>query len=156
MILIDGKKTAADIRAELGAEVAAACAEGHRAPGLAVILVGEDPASQVYVRNKERACAEAGIVSFPHHLPATTSQQDLLRLIAECNANPAVDGILLQLPLPKGLDAQECLLAIDPEKARRYREESTPEHSDTCTMCGKMCAVRNMNKILGGKNVDVI
>ena len=116
MILIDGKKTAADIRAELGAEVAAAIAQGHRAPGLAVILVGEDPASQVYVRNKERACAEAGIVSFPHHLPASTTQQELLDLISQCNANPNVDGILLQLPLPKGLDAQECLLAIDPEK----------------------------------------
>ena len=116
MILIDGKKTAADIRAELGVEVAAATAQGHRAPGLAVILVGEDPASQVYVRNKERACAEAGIVSFPHHLPASTTQQELLDLIGQCNANPNVDGILLQLPLPKGLDAQECLLAIDPEK----------------------------------------
>lgn len=115
MILIDGKKTAADIRAELAAEVAAR-AEGKRAPGLAVILVGEDPASQVYVRNKERACAEAGVISFPHHLPASTSQRDLLRLIEDCNVNPEVDGILLQLPLPEGLDAQKCLLAIDPEK----------------------------------------
>jgi len=81
-----------------------------------VILVGEDPASQVYVRNKERACAEAGIVSFPHHLPAQTSQADLLALIRACNADANVDGILLQLPLPGGLDAQACLLAIDPDK----------------------------------------
>ncbi|MBE6442985.1 MAG: bifunctional methylenetetrahydrofolate dehydrogenase/methenyltetrahydrofolate cyclohydrolase FolD [Desulfovibrio desulfuricans] len=116
MILIDGKKTAAAVRAELAGQVAAARAAGRRAPGLAVILVGEDPASQVYVRNKERACAEAGIASFPHHLSAHTSQQELLRLIAACNAAPEVDGILLQLPLPAGLDAQQCLLAIDPDK----------------------------------------
>jgi methylenetetrahydrofolate dehydrogenase (NADP+)/methenyltetrahydrofolate cyclohydrolase len=116
MILIDGKKTAAAVRAELAGQVAAARAAGRRAPGLAVILVGEDPASQVYVRNKERACAEAGIASFPHHLSVHTSQQELLRLIAACNAAPEVDGILLQLPLPAGLDAQQCLLAIDPDK----------------------------------------
>lgn len=116
MILIDGKKTAAAVRAELAGQVAATRAAGRRAPGLAVILVGEDPASQIYVRNKERACAEAGIASFPHHLLAHTSQRELLRLIAECNAAPEVDGILLQLPLPAGLDAQQCLLAIDPDK----------------------------------------
>lgn len=116
MILIDGKKTAADIRGEIRTEIEQAVAQGVRAPGLAVILVGEDPASQVYVRNKERACAETGICSFPHRLPATTSQEDLLALIASLNADPAVDGILLQLPLPAGLDANACLLAIDPDK----------------------------------------
>ena len=116
MILIDGKATAAALRAELAEAVAAARSDGARAPGLAVILVGEDPASQVYVRNKERACAEAGIVSFPHHLPAQTSQADLLALIRACNADANVDGILLQRPLPGGLDAQACLLAIDPDK----------------------------------------
>lgn len=115
-MLIDGKKTAADIRAELGAEVTAALSKGRRAPGLAVILVGENPASMVYVRNKERACAEVGIVSFAHHLPASTSQKELLALISQCNASPEIDGILLQLPLPEGLDAQACLLAIDPDK----------------------------------------
>lgn len=116
MILIDGKKTAADIRGEIRTEIEQAVAQGVRAPGLAVILVGEDPASQVYVRNKERACAETGICSFPHRLPATTSQEDLLALIVSLNADPAVDGILLQLPLPAGLDANACLLAIDPDK----------------------------------------
>ena len=115
MILIDGKKTAAAIRQELAAQVAAG-AKAYRAPGLAVILVGDDPASQVYVRNKERACAEVGIVSFPYRLPATTSQQELLACIDRCNRDPAVDGILLQLPLPAGLDAQACLLALDPAK----------------------------------------
>ncbi len=116
MIRIDGKKTAADIRGEIGAEIARAVAKGVRAPGLAVILVGDDPASQVYVRNKEKACAETGIRSIPYRLPATTGQDELLALIAGLNADPEVDGILLQLPLPGGLDADKCLLAIDPDK----------------------------------------
>ncbi|MBQ9407639.1 MAG: bifunctional methylenetetrahydrofolate dehydrogenase/methenyltetrahydrofolate cyclohydrolase FolD [Desulfovibrio sp.] len=115
-MLIDGKKIAADIRAELTDRVATEQKLGHRPPGLAVILVGDDPASQVYVRNKERACAEVGICSFPHHLPAQTTQEALLRCIAACNSDPAVDGILLQLPLPAGLDAQACLEAIAPAK----------------------------------------
>ena len=96
MILIDGKETARAIREELREEISAACGKGRRAPGLAVILVGADPASEVYVRNKERACAEAGIISFPYHLPATTGQRELLALIHECNVRPDVDGILLQ------------------------------------------------------------
>ncbi len=116
MLLIDGKKVAADIRAELAAQVSRICAEGLRPPGLAVILVGDDPASQVYVRNKERACSEVGIVSFPHHLPAQATQDDVLQCIVDCNRQPEVDGILLQLPLPAGLDTQACLLAIDPAK----------------------------------------
>ena len=116
MILIDGKKTAADIRGEIAAEIASCVERGVRTPGLAVILVGEDPASQVYVRNKERACEQTGIRSIPHRLPASTSQEELLALIASLNNDPEVDGILLQLPLPKGLDADKCLLAIDPDK----------------------------------------
>lgn len=116
MRIIDGKATAAAIREELRHEVMAEAAAAGRAPGLTVILVGEDPASQVYVRNKEKACEQIGIRSFSHKLPATTGQAELLALIATCNADPAVDGILLQLPLPKGLDSQECLLAIDPAK----------------------------------------
>lgn len=116
MILIDGKKTSADVRAEVQAEIAAATASGLRAPGLAVILVGEDPASQVYVRNKEKACEATGIRSIPHRLPATTSQDELLALIDSLNRDESVDGILLQLPLPKGLDSDKCLLAIDPDK----------------------------------------
>lgn len=116
MILIDGKQTAFELREELAAQVAVGVADGRRPPGLAVILVGEDAASQVYVSNKERACIAVGIVSFAFHLPAATGQDELLALIAECNARPNVDGILLQLPLPPHLDAQACLLAIDPAK----------------------------------------
>ena len=114
MILIDGKATAASIREELREEILSL--QPRRMPGLAVILVGEDPASQLYVRNKERACGQAGILSFAHRLPADTRQEDLLARIAALNKDPAVDGILLQLPLPKGLDSQVCLAAIDPRK----------------------------------------
>lgn len=116
VLILDGKKTAADVRGEISSEIREAVARGLRAPGLAVILVGEDPASQVYVRNKERACEQAGIRSLAYRLPATVSQTELLELIASLNSNPEVDGILLQLPLPEGLDANKCLLAIDPDK----------------------------------------
>jgi methylenetetrahydrofolate dehydrogenase (NADP+)/methenyltetrahydrofolate cyclohydrolase len=116
MILLDGKATAQSIRTELKAEVAELAARFGRAPGLAVILVGEDPASQVYVRNKERACAEVGIASVPHRLPAATAQKDLEALIDALNADPAVDGILLQLPLPAGLESRPLLERIDPGK----------------------------------------
>ena len=116
MILLDGKATAQSIRTELKAEVAQLTPKHGRAPGLAVILVGEDPASQVYVRNKERACAEVGVNSFPHRLPASTTQQELEALIDQLNADAAVDGILLQLPVPKGLDSRRCLERIAPDK----------------------------------------
>lgn len=116
MLLIDGKKVALEVRNDLHEMIDRARAAGRRAPGLAVILVGDDPASKVYVRNKERACAEAGIVSLPYHLPAHTRQEELLALIAELNGRHDVDGILLQLPLPGELDATQCLLAIRPDK----------------------------------------
>jgi methylenetetrahydrofolate dehydrogenase (NADP+) / methenyltetrahydrofolate cyclohydrolase len=116
MILLDGKATAQSIRTELKTEVADLAARFGRAPGLAVILVGEDPASQVYVRNKERACAEVGIASFPHRLPMNTAQKELEALIDSLNADPLVDGILLQLPLPDGLESRPLLERIDPGK----------------------------------------
>ncbi|MDR3358991.1 MAG: bifunctional methylenetetrahydrofolate dehydrogenase/methenyltetrahydrofolate cyclohydrolase FolD [Desulfovibrio sp.] len=116
MVIIDGKKTALALRESLAAEVAEGVAAGRRPPGLAVILVGDDPASQVYVRNKEKACSAAGVNSFVYRLPAETCQGDLLALIGECNVRADVDGILLQLPLPPHLDAQACLLVIDPAK----------------------------------------
>jgi len=116
MILLDGKATAQSIRTELKSEVAELAARHGRAPGLAVILVGEDPASQVYVRNKERACAEVGIASFPHVLPASTTQAELEALIASLNADVLVDGILLQLPVPGGLDSRALLERIAPDK----------------------------------------
>lgn len=116
MLLLDGKATAAALRAALKEEIAALLPKAGRAPGLAVILVGDDPASQVYVRNKEKACAEVGIQSFPYRLPADTAQRELEHRISQLNINDDVDGILLQLPLPAGLNAQPCLEAISPRK----------------------------------------
>jgi methylenetetrahydrofolate dehydrogenase (NADP+)/methenyltetrahydrofolate cyclohydrolase len=110
--LIDGKAFAATLRARIAAEVAALPFR----PGLAVVLVGEDPASQVYVRNKHAATVEAGMASFEHRLPADTTAADLLALIAALNADPAVHGILVQLPLPVHLDATAVINAIDPAK----------------------------------------
>jgi len=113
--IIDGKQTAADMRAELKAEVAKLKAQGI-VPGLGVILVGDDPASKSYVTAKERTCEEIGIYSDDNRLPADTSQQDLLALVKKMNADAKINGILVQLPLPKGLNEAEVLLTIDPNK----------------------------------------
>ncbi len=114
--LIDGKAAAAAIRDSISEKVAARKTAGKRAPGLAVILVGNDPASEVYVAHKRRDCEQVGIVSKAYDLPATTSQQELLQLIDDLNSDTSVDGILVQLPLPKGLHAEEILERIDPTK----------------------------------------
>jgi len=113
--IIDGKQVAADIRAELKAEVAQ-LAERGVVPGLGVILVGDDPASHSYVKGKERACEEMGIYSDNNHLPTETTQADLMDLVAKMNADRKINGILVQLPLPDHLDESEVLLAIDPAK----------------------------------------
>jgi methylenetetrahydrofolate dehydrogenase (NADP+)/methenyltetrahydrofolate cyclohydrolase len=113
---IDGKEFAARIRAEVGAHVARLAADHGLVPGLAVVLVGEDPASQVYVRNKGRQTLEAGMSSFEHKLDVDTPEADLLALVARLNADPAVHGILVQLPLPGHIDAEKVINAIDPAK----------------------------------------
>ena len=113
--LLDGKALAARVRTELTGEAARLAEAGVR-PGLAVVLVGDDPASQIYVRSKTAACAQVGIKTFDHRLPATTTDAELLSLVATLNADPAVDGILIQLPLPAGLDARRVLFAVDPRK----------------------------------------
>jgi len=113
--IIDGKALAARVRAQLAAETAPLAARGVR-PGLAVVLAGDDPASHVYVRNKTAACAEVGFRTFDHRLPATVTQAQLLALVAQLNEDPEVDGILVQLPLPAGIDARQVLLAISPLK----------------------------------------
>lgn len=163
MRIIDGKATAATIREELRTEVAAGLQQAGRAPGLAVILVGEDPASQVYVRNKEKACEQVGIRSFPHKLPADTKQANLLALIAACNADAAIDGILLQLPLPKGMDSQECLLAIDPGKdVDGFHPENVGRLSlglpcfAPCTPAGVMELLRRYELSPAGKKAVVV
>ena len=114
--LIDGKAHAARLRENVAAEVARLKADHGLTPALAVVLVGEDPASQVYVGAKGRQTTEAGMDSIEHRLPASASQDELLDLIATLNADPAVHGILVQLPLPKQVDADRVLLAIDPAK----------------------------------------
>ncbi len=114
--LIDGKAAAAELRARVAVEVARFRAEKGRPPGLAVVLVGEDPASAVYVRNKGRATIEAGMASFEHKLDAGTSELELLQLVERLNADPSVDGILVQLPLPDHIDADKVLTSIDPDK----------------------------------------
>lgn len=113
--IIDGKQTAADIRAEIKQEVAK-LKEENIVPGLGVILLGEDPASQSYVTAKERACEEAGIYSEDNRLSAETTQKELITLVNKMNADPKINGILVQLPLPKHLNESEVLLAIDPDK----------------------------------------
>ena len=114
--IIDGKVIAADLRARVADEVGRVKRDHGLTPGLAVVLVGNDPASEVYVRNKAKQTEVAGMASFEHKLPADTPQKDLLALIAKRNADPAVHGILVQLPLPKGLDPQTVINAIDPAK----------------------------------------
>jgi methylenetetrahydrofolate dehydrogenase (NADP+)/methenyltetrahydrofolate cyclohydrolase len=114
--LIDGKAIAAEIRAEIRGRIQDLGAEGHRAPGLAVILVGTDPASQIYVRNKRRACEEAGIVSVAHDLPEKTAEASLLALIDQLNADPDIDGILVQLPLPDHINETAVIERILPLK----------------------------------------
>jgi methylenetetrahydrofolate dehydrogenase (NADP+)/methenyltetrahydrofolate cyclohydrolase len=113
--IIDGKAFAASFRSRIGEAVRRLSGQGVT-PGLAVVLVGEDPASQIYVRNKMRQTVEAGMRSFDHTLPASTSQEELLALVDKLNADPAVDGILVQLPLPAQIDAQRVIEAIDPGK----------------------------------------
>jgi methylenetetrahydrofolate dehydrogenase (NADP+) / methenyltetrahydrofolate cyclohydrolase len=115
-IVLDGKEIAAAVRREVAAEVEKFKSKRGRAPGLHVILAGEDAASSVYVRNKEKAALEAGIAGKVHRLPATVSEGELVALIKELNADPAVDGILVQLPLPKGIREQVVLDLVDPSK----------------------------------------
>ena len=116
MTLIDGKKVSADVRAELKTETAAFETQYGKTVGLAVVLVGEDPASQVYVRNKIRGCEEAGIRSFAHYLPANASQREVEELVSALAADDNVHGILVQLPLPKHLDEEKILACIPTAK----------------------------------------
>ena len=114
--LLDGKAVAAKVRSQVAERAAAFAARFGRRPGLAVVQVGEDPASSVYVRNKRKSSLEAGIESFAHDLPASTGEAQILALVEALNRDPRVDGILVQLPLPKGVDANRVMDAVDPAK----------------------------------------
>lgn len=114
--ILDGKLIAERVRSEVKARAEAFEKRAGRKPGLEVVLVGDDPASHVYVNSKEKMSGQVGLRGLAHRLPADTSQADLLAKVAQLNADPAVDGILVQLPLPKGLDSQAVVHAIDPRK----------------------------------------
>jgi methylenetetrahydrofolate dehydrogenase (NADP+)/methenyltetrahydrofolate cyclohydrolase len=115
-LLLDGKTLSENIREEINRKVKAITSKGYREPTLAVVLVGNDPASHIYVRNKRRACEKVGIKSLFYHLPENTTTLELLDLIAYLNSEEKVDGILVQLPLPKHISQQEVILSISPRK----------------------------------------
>ena len=161
--VIDGKAFAAKVRAQVAAHVARLREEQGLQPGLAVVLVGEDPASQVYVRNKHASTVEVGMASFEHRLPAETSEADLLALIARLNADPAVHGILVQLPLPKHLDSDLVINAIAPAKdvdgfhISNVGLLGTGQKSMVpCTPLGCLMMLRDHHGSLAGLNAVVV
>lgn len=160
--IIDGKAFAARLRTRISAEVGR-MAELGITPGLAVVLVGEDPASQVYVRSKGRMTKEVGMASFEHKLPVDTAQDDLLALIARLNADPAVNGILVQLPLPAHMDEAAVINAITPEKdvdgfhiLNVGRLATGQKAMVPCTPLGCLMLLRDQLGSLSGKNAIVI
>ena len=162
-ILIDGKETARAVRGEIRDAVAAFTKESGVIPGLAVVIVGDDPASRVYVRNKHRACEEVGIRSDVHALPADTSEAELLTLVAGLNADPTVNGILVQLPLPKHLDEEKVILAIDPAKdVDAFHPVNVGKIMignftfAPCTPAGVMELLRHYNIPVAGKHCVII
>jgi len=160
---LDGRQLAAQLEQRLQALVAERLAQAGRPPGLAVLRVGDDPASGVYVANKEKACSRVGITNLGAHLSATTPAREVLATIERLNADPAVDGILLQLPLPGGLDEAPLLAAIDPQKdadglhtlnlGRLLKGEPGPR---SCTPAGVMALLAAAGVELAGKRAVVI
>lgn len=161
--LIDGKAFAAGLRARIAAEVAAMKAAHGITPGLAVVLVGDDPASGVYVRAKGKATAEVGMEGFAHRLPADTAEADLLALIARLNDDPAVNGILVQLPLPGHMDEAAVINAIAPEKdvdgftvLNAGRLATGQKAMVPCTPLGCLMLLRDRLGSLSGRDALVI
>ena len=161
--LLDGKALAAKIYTEMTIEVATLTAQYGRPPGLAVLMVGDNPASAAYVGNKEKACKRVGITSFGTHFPAQATQDELLRTIQDLNQDDRVDGILVQLPLPDHLDSVALLLAIDPRKdADGLHPENLgrlvrgDEGLRSCTPAGVMKLLEEYKIAIAGKHVVVI
>jgi methylenetetrahydrofolate dehydrogenase (NADP+) / methenyltetrahydrofolate cyclohydrolase len=161
--IIDGKAFAATLRATIAAKVPAFRDATGRAPGLAVVLVGEDPASQVYVRSKHKACHEAGMESFEYKLSVDTPEADLIALVQTLNADNTVDGILVQLPLPAGLNELAVISAIDPDKdvdglhvVSAGRLVSGLPGLVSCTPLGCMMLIRDQLGELSGLDAVVI
>ena len=161
--IIDGKIIAADLRAQVAQEVARVQRDHALTPGLAVVLVGQDPASEVYVRSKAKQTRAAGMASFEHTLPADVAESDLLALIATLNRDPAVHGILVQLPLPKSIDTQKVIAAIDPAKDvdglnpfNAGRLASGFNALTPCTPLGCIILTKTVHASLEGLNAIVI
>jgi methylenetetrahydrofolate dehydrogenase (NADP+)/methenyltetrahydrofolate cyclohydrolase len=161
--IIDGKIIAAELRGRVAAEVARVKSEHGVTPGLAVVLVGSDPASEVYVRSKHKQTQEAGMASFEHKLPADVAQADLIALVQKLNADPTVHGILVQLPLPKGLDTDAVVNAIDPAKdvdglhpTNAGRLASGMPALSPCTPLGCIILTKSVHTSLEGMDAIVI
>lgn len=163
--IIDGKAIADRVRAEVKEAVAKRAAEGKTIPGLATVLVGENPASKVYVRSKQKACAEAGINSFGHNLPEDATQEEVEALVRKLNADPNVNGILVQLPLPKHLDEEKVLGAIDlnkdvdgfhPINIGRLAQKGREPVFVPCTPAGCMVLLEEAGVRLTGANAVVL
>lgn len=160
--IIDGKAYAEGLRARIAKVVSDLSAKGVT-PGLAVVIVGEDPASQLYVKNKAKQTVEVGMRSFEHVLPAATSEAELLALVARLNADPAVDGILVQLPLPKQIDAQKVIEAIDPAKdvdgfhpINAGKLMTGVPGLVSCTPLGCLLLIQSVRRDLTGLNAVVV
>ncbi len=163
--IIDGKLLAQQVREEAKVEVAKMIAAGLPRPGLATVLVGENPASQVYVKSKIKACGEIGIESFGHHLPETATQKEVEDLVAQLNADPRVNGILVQLPLPDGLDDESVLRTISIEKdvdgfhpinIGRLAQKGRDPLFVPCTPAGCIVMLDRLNVPLSGANAVVL
>jgi methylenetetrahydrofolate dehydrogenase (NADP+)/methenyltetrahydrofolate cyclohydrolase len=161
--IIDGKAFALGLRERVAAEVVRFHAETGRAPGLAVVLVGDDPASAVYVRSKHKATLAAGMLSFEHRLPADTSQDVLLALVDRLNEDPTVDGILVQLPLPPQIDERAVITRIDPDKdvdgfhpVNAGRLASGLPGFVPCTPLGCLMLLKDQRESLAGLDAVVI
>jgi methylenetetrahydrofolate dehydrogenase (NADP+)/methenyltetrahydrofolate cyclohydrolase len=161
--IIDGKLIAAELRGRVGEEVARVQREHALTPGLAVVLVGNDPASEVYVRSKHKQTQAAGMASFEHVLPADVAQDEVLALIEKLNRDTAVHGILVQLPLPKSLDTEKIINAIDPAKdvdglhpANAGRLAGGLAALSPCTPLGCIILTKSVHASLEGLNAIVI
>lgn len=161
--VIDGKVIAAELRSRVAAEVARVKKDHALTPGLAVVLVGSDPASEVYVRSKHKQTQEAGMASFEHVLPADVAQADLIALVQKLNNDASVHGILVQLPLPKGLDTTAVINAIDPAKdvdglhpVNAGRLASGMDALSPCTPLGCIILAKSVHEKLDGMNAIVI
>ncbi|OGS19556.1 MAG: bifunctional methylenetetrahydrofolate dehydrogenase/methenyltetrahydrofolate cyclohydrolase [Elusimicrobia bacterium RIFOXYA2_FULL_50_26] len=168
--IIDGKKLSAQVREQLKRDAAALKSKGVE-PGLATILVGDDPASRVYVSSKIKACAEIGIRSFHFPLPANSTEEEIIACISRCNSDTRIHGILLQLPLPAGLSSDRCLEAINPAKdvdglhpynigrmasAKSWKDMLDQKLLLPCTPHGVIMMLERMNIPISGKNAVVV